>query len=87
MVLMDVLTFLAAGAAFGAAFYWYRSGRVKLPSYESDPVATYEPGLHNAIVKMARLSQRAAIWAGIAAILGAASALTTVRIDLKDWVS
>ena len=86
MVLMDVFTLLAAGAAFVAAFYWYRSSRVAIPNYDLDPVGKYEPEFHQAIVGMAHFSQRAAIWAGIAAILGATSALTTVRI-LKDWVS
>ncbi len=79
MVLTNVIHLVAADAAFAAAIYWFRSGRVKLPSHESDPVGTYEPGFHNAIVEMAGLSQRAAIWAGIAAILGVASILVSVR--------
>jgi len=80
MVLMDVLTFLAAGAAFVAASYWYRSARVAIPDYDLDPVGKYEPEFHKAFVDMARFSQRAAIWAGTAAILGGVSALTTFRI-------
>ena len=74
------LASLAMLAALMAAFSWFQSSRVEIPNYETEVVAKYEPALNNAMREAARLNKRAAIWTGVASILGAASAVASVLI-------
>ncbi len=74
------LASLTMMAALTAAIYWFRSSRVKIPDYETVVVAKYEPALNNAMREVARRNKWAAIWTGVASVLGAASAVASVLI-------
>jgi hypothetical protein len=67
-------------SALVASRYWYASSQLPFPSYDIAPVAQYERGLDDLIRGSARLNKWAAIWTGMASLLGAISAVMGVMV-------
>lgn len=77
----EILALLALGAAFNAAWFWWRSSQVPLPHAPAQGEvirADYNQEMHTALSNAASLNRWAAIWTGIAAVLSTAASLASV---------
>lgn len=81
----------ALGTAMAAAIYWFRSARVKVPELQelvssiSDAPEDHilaaiadANSVREAMNVSSRLNQKAAVWTGISALLGAAASIAAI---------
>jgi len=64
------LAIVALGCSLIAAYYWFKSAGVEFPPLLTTAMGDFDPKMKAANAKTAKLNRKAAIWTGIASVLG-----------------